>query len=161
MVLTSILADHIPLKQGLRPRGGTLLDLRPYQTRRPYSIKTRIKTALRTSKRHLQPLADHIPLKQGLRPYDTFHRRNFKILADHIPLKQGLRLVANELLAGVIRILADHIPLKQGLRQSESRLDRVYFKISRRPYSIKTRIKTTHPTGWVRWKVFGSQTIFH
>ena len=62
-------------------------------------------------------------------------------VADHIPLKQGLRLtwIANDL---CISKVADHIPLKQGLRLISIPNRNDFFILSRRPYSIKTRIKT-------------------
>ena len=55
--------------------------------------------------------------------------------------------------------LADHIPLKQGLRQLSSSLNGCVQK-ARRPYSIKTRIKTPN---WVIViiRCVHSQTIFH
>ncbi len=67
---TSIdLAEHIPLKQGLRqmlPSSFSQLTCKP---RRAYSIKTRIKTSVSTENFILLLLAEHIPLKQGLRQY--------------------------------------------------------------------------------------------
>ncbi len=63
------LAEHIPLKQGLRQHIFHIRDL-------PSHI-----------------LAEHIPLKQGLRPYVFSRDAVFCFLAEHIPLKQGLRLI--------------------------------------------------------------------
>ena len=60
-------ADHIPLKQGLRLN----------------SIFFRF---------YFLFVADHIPLKQGLRPLLQLQNNHcFTAVADHIPLKQGLR----------------------------------------------------------------------
>ena len=61
------LADHIPLKQGLR-QGYSEEEVGSYRSRRPYSIKTRIKTLSHFTAEGKSSLADHIPLKQGLRP---------------------------------------------------------------------------------------------
>ena len=59
---------------------------------RPYSIKTRIKTSPSRSSVARSELADHIPLKQGLRHDAVVEHIEGNALADHIPLKQGLRL---------------------------------------------------------------------
>ena len=86
------LADHIPLKQGLRHVlcNDSAIRIGP---RRPYSIKTRIKTiVLSRARARKEGLADHIPLKQGLRPIAVNASDRSARLADHIPLKQGLRL---------------------------------------------------------------------
>ena len=64
---THTLADHIPLKQGLR-QGYSEEEVGSYRSRRPYSIKTRIKTLSHFTAEGKSSLADHIPLKQGLRP---------------------------------------------------------------------------------------------
>ena len=136
------LADHIPLKQGLRPQLRLLAIALACPSRRPYSIKTRIKTAIicpRNDKNRW--LADHIPLKQGLRPLQDLGSISFaRMLADHIPLKQGLRHTIDKVIILLI-LLADHIPLKQGLRLSIT-VACVVSCISRRQYSIKARIKT-------------------
>ena len=60
--------DHIPLEQGLRPvsvlRTGFF-----ERCQRPYSIRTRIKTADQTAEVASDTaVRDHIPLEQGLRP---------------------------------------------------------------------------------------------
>ena len=48
---------------------GSHTDLHRFDPRRPYSIKTRIKTRISRHRRPIDAsLADHIPLKQGLRP---------------------------------------------------------------------------------------------
>ena len=115
---TLILADHIPLKQGLRQRNGGDWFLIKEMARRPYSIKTRIKTRCPFRTMDEDVLADHIPLKQGLRQIHRDHLEREGVLADHIPLKQGLR--PNQIWASNPNSpvsLADHIPLKQGLRQ--------------------------------------------
>ena len=88
-----ILTEHLPLKQGLR-LGAEHMVLNKYKrTHRASSTKTRIKTWL-----HLQEvyffssLTEHLPLKQGLRPiYPTFFFFHLS-LTEHLPLKQGLRL---------------------------------------------------------------------
>ena len=61
------LAEHIPLKQGLRLSLAVNADL------------------------ILAELAEHIPLKQGLRPFAASAAAAALALAEHIPLKQGLR----------------------------------------------------------------------
>ena len=68
VILIVALADHIPLKQGLRLGLHCCIDFHLF-TRRPYSIKTRIKTpgSSTTTNQGFRLLADHIPLKQGLR----------------------------------------------------------------------------------------------
>ena len=68
MSIRLTLADHIPLKQGLR------------------LFRLEVKTII------VVPLADHIPLKQGLRQGLATLAGRSLALADHIPLKQGLRL---------------------------------------------------------------------
>ena len=126
-------------------------------TRRPYSIKTRIKTfySLMFLRLNSLKLADHIPLKQGLRRTKWFCWGDFpNLLADHIPLKQGLRLLYRETASlPSSNGLADHIPLKQGLRRFRAKSMNADSQ-ARRPYSIKTRIKTG-----VRFQV--SQTPCH
>ena len=68
----------------------------------------------------------------------------FSYLADHIPLKQGLRPI-RQLESYVDEIcLADHIPLKQGLRLRRRNSPHFSCNRARRPYSIKTRIKTIY-----------------
>ena len=59
--------------------------------RRPYSIKTRIKTCRKCCNATLVAVADHIPLKQGLRHRIFIPLTPSTWVADHIPLKQGLR----------------------------------------------------------------------
>ena len=75
---------------------GSHTDLHRFDSRRPYSIKTRIKTStlLLYSIAIVCELTDHIPLKQGLRPIQLRINERIRGLADHIPLKQGLRLYA-------------------------------------------------------------------
>ena len=111
-----VIAEHIPLKQGLRREAAGLLGAF-LGNRRAYSIKTRIKTpSYRADLTLRRWIAEHIPLKQGLRPTT---RKNFWEPAPKI---------------------AEHIPLKQGLRHNLS--VRPIFVLDRRAYSIKTRIKT-------------------
>ena len=86
------LAEHIPLKQGLRP---------------PW---------ISTLKSFLY-LAEHIPLKQGLR-----HCFPSVVITLHFPrraysIKTRIK-TPQECFQEVGKILAEHIPLKQGLRQS-------------------------------------------
>ena len=71
---------------------GSHTDLHRFDPRRPYSIKTRIKTiSPKIELTLLIFLADHIPLKQGLRRLHFGDLGDHRGLADHIPLKQGLR----------------------------------------------------------------------
>ena len=142
----SPLADHIPLKQGLRPDPLRFCNLSNAITRRPYSIKTRIKTAI------LLPII--IGSLSARRPYSiktriktsspntrlsrTTPRRPYSIKT-RIKTWQvnchyhALRLPARRPYSIKTRIkthlsrassmlpsyrLADHIPLKQGLRPS-------------------------------------------
>ena len=88
--ITIVLADHVPLKEGLRL--ALLLAMTHIMPpRRPYSIKRRIKTWCPRSVIHEPKLADHIPLKEGLRRSFAFSLGSLCSLADHIPLKEGLR----------------------------------------------------------------------
>ena len=58
--------DHIPLEQGLRPTNSSSGN--KYKLcQRPYSIRTRIKTALVAASANADDVRDHIPLEQGLR----------------------------------------------------------------------------------------------
>ena len=115
-LIVGAVADHIPLKQGLRPPPRTSVDF-------------------------VTIVADHIPLKQGLRRgYLDSERFVHQQVADHIPLKQGLRPLCF-FSSWYADSVADHIPLKQGLRQCKNCTKHRRNK-SRRPYSIKTRIKT-------------------
>ena len=69
---------------------GSHTDLHRFDPRRPYSIKTRIKTiSPKIELTLLIFLADHIPLKQGLRRLHFGDLGDHRGLADHIPLKQG------------------------------------------------------------------------
>ena len=109
--------DHLPLKQGLR-----LI----FHCGRYWFHK------------HVR---DHLPLKQGLRhPILFSYLLYIWEVRDHLPLKQGLRPVSfwGFWSVGFVR---DHLPLKQGLRRYLP-LDLLNLKISQRPSSIKTRIKT-------------------
>ena len=74
-----------------------------------------------------------------------YNRTRQVILADHIPSKQGLRRFVFRVSTRTIE-LADHIPLKQGLRRCDIYADRNSYS-PRRPYSIKTRIKTSRAPG--------------
>ena len=60
---------------------------------------------------------------------------------DHIPLEQGLRLRRFELRREPYIRVRDHIPLEQGLRPAAH--DAVGSRLGQRPYSIRTRIKTS------------------
>ena len=67
--LNPVLADHIPLKQGLRPCGLQRLERSCIQARRPYSIKTRVYDRGGHLTRPTYP-ADHniAPIRQGKTP---------------------------------------------------------------------------------------------
>ena len=158
-----LLAEHIPLKQGLRRRISAIKLL--ISSRRAYSIKTRIKTLRAAHLMKKETLAEHIPLKQGLRPSRNVLSVTASLLAEHIPLKQGLRHIwycwmnrSNhsrraysiktriKTLCFIFEygfgfVLAEHIPLKQGLRP-RTHTRRGKLSSTRRAYSIKTRIKT-------------------
>ena len=59
---------------------------------RPYSIRTRIKTACAPCHaRTLVCVRDHIPLEQGLRLNEAKLEYRPGFVRDHIPLEQGLR----------------------------------------------------------------------
>ena len=60
---------------------------------------------------------------------------------DHIPLEQGLRQGLRPFFVLLLSV-RDHIPLEQGLRLRVINLNNL-FRRSQRPYSIRTRIKTT------------------
>ena len=60
---------------------------------------------------------------------------------DHIPLEQGLRREAAVEKGFGGRGVRDHIPLEQGLRPDS--YSRRLLKRRQRPYSIRTRIKTS------------------
>ena len=87
------------------------------QGQRPYSIRTRIKTRLRNLSRGEYIVRDHIPLEQGLRHCAISVTYCKTYVRDHIPLEQGLRpsYLAVVIMPNPVR---DHIPLEQGLRQS-------------------------------------------
>ena len=89
-------------------------------SRRPYSIKTRIKTLNQRQWEHLQ----------------GFSRRPYSIKTR---IKTSATMLTNMFMP---RPLADHIPLKQGLRPECDLCSNRCLRIARRPYSIKTRIKT-------------------
>ena len=61
----SLVRDHIPLEQGLRPVT-TTCNVDGY-SQRPYSIRTRIKTEGYLFNFLNVSVRDHIPLEQGLR----------------------------------------------------------------------------------------------
>ena len=85
---------------------------------RPYSIRTRIKTASILLRRSSIDVRDHIPLEQGLRLYSFFIFVFLVNVRDHIPLEQGLRRFVKLPFTGVSCSVRDHIPLEQGLRRS-------------------------------------------
>ena len=58
--------DRIPLEQGLRRYFFASLGLK-FFCQRPYSIRTRIKTAADFDSMRKKLVRDHIPLEQGLR----------------------------------------------------------------------------------------------
>ena len=97
---------------------GSHTDLHRFDPRRPYSIKTRIKTSrsalLMCAIRTRRPYS----IKTRIKTVQQLMSRSSDTLADHIPLKQGLRLCC--------------------------RLEHKQAICSRRPYSIKTRIKTSN-----------------
>ena len=113
----TLLTDHIPLKQGLRPA---------FQ----YDFS-----------RHFAGLTDHIPLKQGLRQQITARLKFFIFLTDHIPLKQGLRRVQ---LVPAYTDGAAHRPYstKTRIKTDDFSATAARRSASHRPYSTKTRIKT-------------------
>ena len=127
------IAEHIPLKQGLRLMVDSLYNFLN-QDRRAYSIKTRIKTRPLNFSDSLTIIAEHIPLKQGLRLIELHQCFVYLEIAEHIPLKQGLR------------------PARSSSIASSS--------LNRRAYSIKTRIKTAtyQPDQQINDQ---SQSIFH
>ena len=120
--------DHIPLEQGLRLIP-SLLRHASTSCQRPYSIRTRIKTERRNFLAEQGRVRDHIPLEQGLRP-PTLRRR-----LTHVPVR-------------------DHIPLEQGLRL-RFRQACAWVHARQRPYSIRTRIKTSPmtPVMMMSWRV--------
>ena len=61
-----LIAEHIPLKQGLRQEPHMVMRIL-CRNRRAYSIKTRIKTKQHNNWGAHSAIAEHIPLKQGLR----------------------------------------------------------------------------------------------
>ena len=65
-----ILAEHLPLEQGLRP-----------DTCEPCRL--------------IKKLAEHLPLEQGLRQIDLIGEWDDIRLAEHLPLEQGLRQANN------------------------------------------------------------------
>ena len=89
----------------------------------------------------------------------TFTSFTVKV-ADHIPLKQGLRhrIIAKN---AIQTCVADHIPLKQGLRLESVATPHLLLTKCRRPYSIKTRIKTFCKREYKESEKMLSQTIFH
>ena len=64
----ALLAEHLPLEQGLRLWFSS------------YALVS------------LPQLAEHLPLEQGLRPSSGEPRGPDLLLAEHLPLEQGLRL---------------------------------------------------------------------
>ena len=96
---------------------GSYTDLHRFDPRRPYSIKTRIKTRWHN-------LICCFVLSR--RPYSIKTRIK----------TSGAKIF----LIPYLNRLADHIPLKQGLRHLHS-LHQSFDVSARRPYSIKTRIK--------------------
>ena len=83
---------------------------------RPYSIRTRIKTARGAGQWHDSVrVRDHIPLEQGLRLTCCYLFFHGQVVRDHIPLEQGLRLEVARANLDPIKV-RDHIPLEQGLR---------------------------------------------
>ena len=85
------------------------------QSQRPYSIRTRIKTAGLESYSNTLTVRDHIPLEQGLRPVIPRQLDSPPSVRDHIPLEQGLRRGITPILV-IVSLVRDHIPLEQGLR---------------------------------------------
>ena len=178
------LADHIPLKQGLR-LFYSLYCGSSRDARRPYSIKTRIKTHWRTpADPHREDPRRPYSIKTRIKTLSSVARRAV-LMAARRPYSIKTRIKTEKAFECFARIqthLADHIPLKQGLRLSLSRLlgvtprrpysiktriktmyvdrTRVKDRGSRRPYSIKTRIKTLHSLPAVQIYDL-SQTIFH
>ena len=62
------LSDHLPLKQGLKPKGATNTTVTITTAFRSSSIKTRIETGCIPPIDDLHgALSDHLPLKQGLK----------------------------------------------------------------------------------------------
>ena len=125
--------DHIPLEQGLRLLVSFMVIMQP-AGQRPYSIRTRIKTVSFDIDIMLFNVRDHIPLEQGLRPESIVQARHRCTVRDHIPLEQGLRL-------SLPHCASPRWPCQ-------------------RPYSIRTRIKTSRDTVNVQ-RSEASETIFH
>ena len=137
------LADHLPLKQGLRPASPESVASTRRNARRPSSIKTRIKTNNVGSSHILSPARRPSSIKTRIKTHNTFdYSISLFLLADHLPLKQGLRRHPLKELTHQIKALADHLPLKQGLRLLLWKRISYIASLSRRPSSIKTRIKT-------------------
>ena len=83
----------------------------------------------------------------------------FYIVRDHIPLEQGLRLLLSASILLRRLSVRDHIPLEQGLRRLGV-FHLGFSKISQRPYSIRTRIKTDKAEAQNPF-MEASETIFH
>ena len=113
--LPSPVRDHIPLEQGLRPTAKTWFFTILGQ--RPYSIRTRIKTLLAetftSSVRCQRPYSIRTRIKTWLHLLTMPHAWRVR---DHIPLEQGLRQDFR-LLQSLRNSVRDHIPLEQGLRR--------------------------------------------
>ena len=95
----TILREHIPLKQGLRPTRVRAIN-RLLSTQRAYSIKTRIKTNLKCGwnlSRNWTQRAYSI--KTRIKTCKSIHYFPLIVLLrEHIPLKQGLRLFIDAVL---------------------------------------------------------------
>jgi len=85
-------AEHDPLKQGLKLQTFFLKTSLRLLGCRARSIKTRIETTLSTPRKYHFQVAEHDPLKQGLKP--LFNKGDvpaWPVVAEHDPLKQGLK----------------------------------------------------------------------
>ena len=126
--------DHIPLEQGLR-RLMPCPELSSVPGQRPYSIRTRIKTAREMLRRRML---------RCQRPYS---------------IRTRIKTRGGDAEASLRAHVRDHIPLEQGLRQRGLQSDQEEHR-GQRPYSIRTRIKTSQPEPY--WPpIAKSETIFH